>query len=68
MDRLTFGGGTRGTSAYQPDPNNPNQVQGDSRVFKVGRTTGYTEGVVTALLAPRSSTTTAARRSSRGSW
>jgi S1-C subfamily serine protease len=49
MDRLTFGGGIRGTWVYQADPNDPNQVLGDSRVFKVGRTTGYTEGVVTAL-------------------
>jgi hypothetical protein len=49
LDRLTFGGGIRGAWVYQADPNNPNQILGDSRVFKVGRTTGYTEGVVTAL-------------------
>lgn len=49
VDRLTFGGGILGTWVYQADPTNPNQVLGDSRVFKVGRTTGYTEGVVTAL-------------------
>ena len=51
MDRLTFGGGIRGTWVYQADPNDPNKVLGDSRVFKVGRTTGCTEGVVTALAA-----------------
>jgi S1-C subfamily serine protease len=51
MDRLTFGGGIRGTSVYQADPSDPNKVLGDSRVFKVGRTTGYSEGIVTALAA-----------------
>jgi hypothetical protein len=51
MDRLTFGGGILGTSVYQADPNDPNKILGDSRVYKVGRTTGYTEGIVTALAA-----------------
>ena len=32
-----------------PDPNNPKRIQGDARVYKVGRTTGYTEGEVMAL-------------------
>ena len=49
IDRLTFGGGILKSSAFQPDPADPNKVLGDGRVYKVGRTTGYTEGVVIAL-------------------
>jgi S1-C subfamily serine protease len=51
IDRLAFGGGILRTSAYQADRNDPNKVLGESRVYKVGRTTGYTEGVVIALAA-----------------
>jgi hypothetical protein len=53
MDRLTFGGGIRGTWVYQADPNDPNQVLGDSRVFKVGRTTGYPEASSPPWPGPR---------------
>jgi len=49
LGRLTYGGGITGTAAFVPDPNNPAKIQGDPRVYKVGRTTGYTEGTVMAL-------------------
>ncbi len=49
LGRVSFGGRILGTGVYQPDPADPNRVVGDPRVYKVGRTTGYTEGKVTAL-------------------
>lgn len=49
LGRVTYGGGITGTGVFLPDPADPRRVQGDARVYKVGRTTGYTEGVVTAL-------------------
>jgi len=48
LDRVTHGGGIRGTASFKPD-RATGRVKGDGRVFKVGRTTGYTEGVVTAI-------------------
>jgi S1-C subfamily serine protease len=48
LDRLTYGGGIRGTASFRPD-RATGGVKGDSRVFKVGRTTGFTEGIVTGL-------------------
>ncbi len=48
LDRLTFGGVIRGVAApYSVDATGA--IQGSTRVYKVGRTTGYTEGVVTGL-------------------
>jgi hypothetical protein len=48
LARLTFGGGIRGVApAYRVDATG--SVQGSARVYKVGRTTGYTEGRVVAL-------------------
>lgn len=48
IDRLTFGGGILGVAApYQQDPDG--SIAGSARVFKVGRTTGYTEGEVFIL-------------------
>jgi hypothetical protein len=49
LNRSTFLGGIRGTAAFQVDPNAPNRVTGDSRVYKAGRTTGATEGIVTSI-------------------
>jgi hypothetical protein len=49
LGRLTYGGGVTGTAVFLPDPADPRRVQGDARVYKVGRTTGYTEGIVMAL-------------------
>jgi hypothetical protein len=51
LDRLTYGGALRGTAALRVDPVN-NRVIGDSRVFKVARTTGYTEGTATIGYGP----------------
>ncbi len=48
IERLTFGGCIRGVAApYQVDANGI--LRGSDRVYKVGRTTGYTEGNVTNL-------------------
>lgn len=48
IDRLTYGGCLQGVAApYQVDDSGA--IQGSPRVYKVGRTTGYTEGVVTNL-------------------
>jgi hypothetical protein len=48
LDRLTFGGVIRSTaSPYTVDSSGA--LQGSTRVYKVGRTTGYTEGNVTGL-------------------
>jgi hypothetical protein len=48
LDRLTFGGVIRGVaSPYTVD--STGALQGSTRVYKVGRTTGYTEGNVTGL-------------------
>ena len=48
LDRLSYGGSLRGVAApYQLDPTGA--LVGSARVYKVGRTTGYTEGVVTHL-------------------
>lgn len=48
LDRLTYGGIVRGVAApYTVDANGA--IQGSTRVYKVGRTTGYTEGNVTGL-------------------
>jgi len=49
LDRACFGGRILGTQTYQPDSNAPNTILGDPRVYKVGRTTGYTEGIITAI-------------------
>lgn len=50
VDRLTFGGRIRGVAApYTVDANG--NLSGSARVYKVGRTTGYTEGVVTNVAA-----------------
>ena len=46
IDRLTFGGCILGVA--QPyDVDNTGALLGSDRVYKVGRTTGYTEGIVT---------------------
>jgi len=48
LDRLSFGGSLRGVAApYQLGPNGA--LVGSARVYKVGRTTGFTEGVVTNI-------------------
>lgn len=47
LDRLTFGGGLRGARELRVDQNGT--LQPSSRVFKVGRTTGYTEGRITGI-------------------
>lgn len=48
LDRLTFGGTIRGVAApYTVDANGA--IRGSTRVYKVGRTTGYTEGNITGL-------------------
>ena len=44
IDRVAYGGCIRGTAAYVQDE--PGAIGGSARVYKVGRTTGYTEGVV----------------------
>lgn len=50
LDRLTYGGSILGIAApYQVD--GTGSIQGSARVYKVGRTTGYTEGQVTAIAA-----------------
>jgi hypothetical protein len=50
LDRLSYGGSILGVAApYQLDASGA--LQGSSRVYKVGRTTGYTEGVVTQIAA-----------------
>ncbi|MGL6094287.1 MAG: hypothetical protein ACRC7O_00615, partial [Fimbriiglobus sp.] len=46
LGRVSFGGRIQGTAGYQLDPANPGVVLGDARVYKVGRTTGFTEGRV----------------------
>jgi hypothetical protein len=48
LARLPYGGKLRGTVAYSYDRDR-HIVGGPVNVFKVGRTTGYTEGQVTAL-------------------
>ena len=49
-DRLTFGGSIMGVAApYRTDANGA--LIDSDRVYKVGRTTGYTEGVVTNVAA-----------------
>jgi hypothetical protein len=49
LHRLCFGGSIRGVATpFTVDPNT-GQLVGPSGVFKVGRTTGYTEGVVTRI-------------------
>jgi hypothetical protein len=49
-NRLAYGGSILGVAApYQVDANG--RLTGSTRVYKVGRTTGYTEGVVTAVAA-----------------
>lgn len=48
LDRLAFGGVIRGVAApYTIDPQG--RLVGDPRVYKLGRTTGYTEGQVVGL-------------------
>lgn len=48
VGRLTFGGSLRGVAApYEVDATGV--IQGSARVYKVGRTTGYTEGEVVGL-------------------
>ena len=48
MDRLTFGGCICGVaSGYMADTTGA--LAGSDRVYKVGRTTGYTEGIVTNI-------------------
>ena len=48
LPRLTFGGAIRGVAApYRIDATG--SIQGSARVYKVGRTTGYTEGRVVGL-------------------
>ena len=50
LGRLTFGGGVAGVAnPFQPDPVT-GDIQGSELVYKVGRTTGYTEGIVTGIL------------------
>ena len=50
VDRLAFGGGIVGVAPpYQA--NADGTIQGSDRVYKVGRTTGYTEGTVTNIAA-----------------
>ena len=49
-DRLTFGGSIRGVARpYEVD--DAGALIGSARVYKVGRTTGYTEGTVTNVAA-----------------
>ncbi len=48
LDRLSFGGVIRGVAAPF-DVDATGAIQGSTRVYKVGRTTGYTEGNVTGL-------------------
>jgi hypothetical protein len=49
LHRLTYGGGIlRVAQPYTVDPVT-GAIQGSARVYKVGRTTGYTEGTVTDL-------------------
>jgi hypothetical protein len=50
LARVTFGGGVAGVA--QPFSPNPvtGDIQGSKLVYKVGRTTGYTEGIVTGIL------------------
>ena len=50
VDRLTFGGRILGV-ARSYDVQGDGSVEGSPRVYKVGRTTGYTEGVVTNIAA-----------------
>ena len=48
IDRLTFGGTIRRVAApYRIDASG--SIQGSARVYKVGRTTGYTEGEVIGI-------------------
>lgn len=50
LDRLCFAGGILGIAApYELDPAT-GALQGSARVYKVGRTTGFTEGQVTYIL------------------
>ncbi len=50
LSRLTYGGGITGmANPFQPDPVT-GDIQGHELVYKVGRTTGYTEGIVTGIL------------------
>jgi len=52
IDRLTFGGGIAGVAdPYQQAADG--SIEGSARVYKVGRTTGYTEGEVFMLAAAR---------------
>lgn len=48
LDRLTFGGVIRGVASPYT-VNAAGALTGSTRVYKVGRTTGYTEGNVTGL-------------------
>ena len=50
IDRLTYGGCVLGVAEPYVGDQNGNLV-GSPRVYKVGRTTGYTEGVVTNVAA-----------------
>ena len=49
-DRLTFSGSIRGI-AHPYEVDNAGALIGSARVYKVGRTTGYTEGTVTNIAA-----------------
>jgi len=50
LAKVAFGGRILGTSAFTPDPGDPNKVKGDARVHKTGRTTGLTEAL--AVVSP----------------
>ena len=51
LSRTAYGGSIRGVAVpYDLDPHT-GELMGSSRVFKVGRTTGYTEGTVTNVAA-----------------
>lgn len=51
LNRLPYGGKTAGkaSGAYTRDPKT-GEVTGTSTVYKVGRTSGYTEGIVTTVV------------------
>ncbi|CAM2009938.1 hypothetical protein [Acanthopleuribacter pedis] len=51
LARLSFGGSILGEAAPLAEGPNPEQITGSTNVYKVGRTTGYTEGIVTAIAA-----------------
>ena len=51
LNQLAYGGRIVNVAApYEINPNT-GAIEGSARVYKVGRTTGYTEGIVTAVAA-----------------